>query len=710
MDALTYWIALPLGYIMEFCYNLLSNYGLAIILFTFITKIVILPLSVWVQKNSIKMVEIQPQINHIKAQYYGNGDTIAEEQTKLFKAKKYNPLASLFPLIVQIILLMGVVEVIYDPFIHLFRWDDAFITAVNELASNISGLSTTDSAIQLTAIDLIKNPEHYGEFLALQETFTDINVAECLGAVQDFDLNFLGFNLSWNPTASTGAGMLIKTLPIVVLSPVVAGLSSWFLCIAQNASNVLQAEQSKFNKYSMLIFSVGLSVFLGFIVPAGTALYWAASNIFAIVQLYALNAVIPPKKYVDYEALEESRKELAAIEALGEKKKLFGKDPNAKREKADYKRFFKIGNMHIMFYSERSGFYKYYKDIIERLLKKTNLTIHYVTNDPDDIIFKIAEEQPRIKPYYIGVKKLITLMMRVEADIVVMTTPELDNGYIKRSLMRKDIEYIFVPHDSASMHMGFKEHSLDNFDTVFCTGPHIANECRASEEVYKTDEKKLVEFGYPLIDALIDSYEKMEVGKKERKQILIGPSWQEDNLLDSCVDKLIDELYCDEYHIIVRPHPEYIKRYKPKMDALVEKYKDKIGDGLTFELDFSSNVSTYASDLLITDWSGIGLEFCFATLKPALFINTKMKMENPNYEKIGVIPQEIALRNRIGVALEKTELDKTAETVKMLIESDTFNETIREVREKHFYNLGSYGSVGADYIAKSLVEKAKKKK
>lgn len=702
MDALTEWIALPLGYIMEFCFNILKNYGLAIILFTFITKIVILPLSVWVQKNSIKMVEIQPQINHIKAQYYGNADTIAEEQSKLFKAKKYNPLASLFPLIVQIILLMGVVEVIYNPFLHLFRLDDGVITAINGVASNISGLATTDSAIQLTAIDLIQNPEYYGQFAALQ--FPEIE--SILSEIKNFDIYFLGFNLSWNPTA----GMLMKTLPITVLSPIVAGLSSWFLCIAQNASNVLQAEQTKLNKYSMLIFSVGLSVFLGFIVPAGTALYWAASNIFAIVQLYALNAVIPPKKYVDYEALEESRKELAAIEALGEKKKLFSKDPNAKREKADYKRFFKIGNMHIMFYSERSGFYKYYKDIIERLLKKTNLTIHYVTNDPDDVIFKIAEEQPRIKPYYIGVKKLITLMMRVEADIVVMTTPELDNGYIKRSLMRKDVEYIFVPHDSASMHMGFKEHSLDNFDTVFCTGPHIANECRASEEVYKTDEKKLVEFGYPLIDALIDSYEKQEVEKKDRKQILIGPSWQEDNLLDSCVDKLIDELYCDEYHIIVRPHPEYMKRYKPKMDALVEKYKDKIGDGLTFELDFSSNVSTYASDLLITDWSGIGLEFCFATLKPALFINTKIKMENPNYEKIGLIPQEIALRNRIGVALEKTELDKTKETVKMLIESDTFKETIREAREKHFYNLGSFGSVGADYIAKSLVEKAKNKK
>ena len=82
-------------------------------------------------------------------------------------------------------------------------------------------------------------------------------------------------------------------------------------------------------------------------------------------------------------------------------------------------------------------------------------------------------------------------MMKLEADIVIMTTPDLDNYYIKRSLMRKDIEYIYVPHDPASMHMGLREHSLDNFDTVFCTGPHIAEEVRASEKIYGTREKLL---------------------------------------------------------------------------------------------------------------------------------------------------------------------------------------------------------------------------
>ena len=480
------------------------------------------------------------------------------------------------------------------------------------------------------------------------------------------------------------------------------------LCVAQNKSNVIQAEQGKLSQWSMLALSVGLSLYLGFFVPSGIALYWVASNLFAIVQLYALNLLIPPKKYVDYEALEETRKELAVLESLVEKKKLFAKDENAKREKADYKRFFSIKNKHLVFYSERSGFYKYYKEIIEYLLKKTTVSIHYITNDPNDIVFELSKEQPKLKPYYISVKKLIPLMMKIEADMVVMTTPDLDNYYIKRSLMKKDIEYVFVPHDPSSMHMSFKEHSLDNFDTVFCTGEHIAKEVRASEKVYATKEKTLVEFGYPLIEDLIKSCEGLQKAEGQKKQILIAPSWQEDNLLDSCIEDIIDGLYANDYKIIVRPHPEYVKRYMQKLNLLMDKYEDKIGENLEFELDFSTNTSVYSSDVLITDWSGIGIEFGFATLNPVVFINTKIKMENENYKNINIEPQEIRLRNVLGVALEKGDVkSKISETVAGLLNNEEFSANVKQEREKYFYNLGSNGIYGAKYIIKSLLKKKK---
>ena len=687
MDKILYYICIPLGYLMKWCWMLVGNYGWAIILFTLATKIVLLPLSVWIHKNSIQMIKIQPEINFLKANHYGDMDTIAEEQAKLFKKHKYRPMLSLVPLAAQIILLLGVVEIIYHPMDYLFSLDPAHISELAQLY----GIDTSGSSYQLALIEAIKSNT------ALSPDFASIPL------IKAFDGDFFGFNLSTIPSETWG---------IYILMPVIAGLSSYIMCLTQNLSNVLQHEQSKLNQHGMTILSVGISLYLGIGVPAGIAWYWVASNLFSIAQMYMLNALISPKKYVDYDALERSRKALADIEALEQGK---GKDPkykiNRAREKKDYKKFFSVVNKHLVIYSEKNGFYKYFEAIINELLARSNLTIHYVTNDPDDAIFKLAETEPRIRPYYIGLKKMIPLMMRAEADIIVMTTPDLDKYYIKRSIMKKDIEYVYVPHDMMSVHMGFREGALDAFDTIFCTGPHVAREVRATEKVYGLPEKKLVEFGYPLADKLI------EAGKAERethktgprREILIAPSWQEDNLLDSCVDTLIETLYCDEYHITVRPHPEYVKRYGARMQALVDRYAHLVGDGLSFELDFTTNKSVYSSDLLITDWSGVALEYCFATRRPAIFVNTKMKVMNPNWERIGITPTEITLRDTVGVSVDMDKLVNCRTIAEDLFaRADEFEVKIGQVLSEHIYNQGKAGKAGAEYLLSSLVEKRKK--
>lgn len=687
MDTVLYYICIPLGYLMKLCWWLVGNYGVAIILFTLATKLVLLPLSVWIHKNSIQMVKIQPEVNFLKANHYGDMDTIADKQAELYKKHKYRPMLSLVPLAAQIILLLGVVQIIYHPLDYLFGLDPA---TVSEMASFLE-LDTAASSYQLTLIEQIKAGALDGAF-----------DAAVLDPIRAFDGNFLGFNLSVVPSQAWG---------IYILMPVIAGLSSWIMCLTQNWSNVIQHEQSKLSQHGLTILSVGISLYLGIGVPAGIAWYWVASNVFSILQMYALNAIINPKKYVDYEALEKSRAALAEIEALEDKKKDANYKANRAREKKDYKRFFSIVNKHLVIYSEKSGFYKYFEAIIEQLLAKSNIVIHYVTNDPDDAIFVLAEKEPRIKPYYIGLKKMIPLMMRCEADIMVMTTPDLDKYYIKRSIMKKDMEYVYVPHDMMSVHMGFREGALDAFDTIFCTGPHIEREVRATEQVYGLPEKKLVQFGYPLADKLIEAGEQERANHvaRARKEILIAPSWQEDNLLDSCIDGLIKSLYCDDYHIIIRPHPEYVKRYGARMQALTEKYADMVGQGLSFELDFTVNRSVYSADLLITDWSGIALEYCFATRRPAMFINTKIKCMNPNWEKIDCTPVEISLRDVVGVSVDKDKVcDCRAIAADLFARAEEYEQKITEVLAGHIYNQGKAGEAGANYLLSSLVEKRKK--
>lgn len=625
---------IALDWVMNICYSICHNYGLAIILFTLISKIVLLPVSIWVQKNSIKMVKMQPEMNFIKAKYFGDKDSIAEEQSKVYKKYKYNPLASIIPMVIQIILLMGLIEVIK------------------------AGMQNGN-----------------------------------------IDMNFLGVQLSLVPAQDKGW---------LILSPILAGVSAWILCVCQNASNVLQAEQSKWNQYGMMILSVGLSLWLGWFVPVGVAIYWMASNLMAVAQLYILNWAINPKDYVDYEALEKSKKALEELGSIGEKRKRFG-DPNTKRERADYKRFFSVVNKHLVIYSESSGFYKYYKGIVEYILEHSNITIHYITGDPDDQIFKLSEEQPRIRAYYIGEKRLITMMMKMDADIVAMTMPDIENYHIKRSYVRKDIEYIYIPHGMDSLNLTMRTGSMDHYDTVFCVGKHQKEEIEKTEAAYELPHKTLVEWGYSLLDEMREDYQKLPKTNNDVKRILIAPSWQTDNIVDSCLEEILDGLAGKGYQVIVRPHPQHVRHRAEQMETLKKKYENQ--PDIEIQTDFSSNQTVFEADLMITDWSGIAYEYAYTTQKPVLFINTPMKVMNPEYERIDTVPLNILLRDEIGCSLDLEHLNEIAERVDMLLqESDAYYEKIGDFVKEYVYNLGTSSKVGADYILEQLVKRAKEKK
>lgn len=624
-----------MAWIMKQCYTLFGNYGVAVILFTFITKIILLPVSVWVQKNSIKMVKIQPDINFLKVRHFGDADAIAEGQNKLFRQAGYHPLASIVPTVIQLVLLMAVIAAIK------------------------AGMA--DSSI---------------------------------------DMRFLGVDLSLIP--AQGRGWLI-------LSPIAAGASAWLMCAAQNQSNVLQAEQDNWNKYGMLILSVGLSLYLGWFVSVGVALYWVASNLFSIAQLYLLNMAIDPKKYVDYARLEESKKQLSELQQLGGKR--HGREARelARRERVDYKRFFSVLNKHLVFYSESSGFYKYYKGIIEYILKNTNIAVHYITSDPNDQVFAISQSQPRLMPYYIAEKRLITLMMKLDCDVMVMTMPDIENFHIKRSYVRKDIEYVYVPHCIDSINMTMRTGAVDHYDSVLCVGKHQKEEITNTEAVYGLPHKTLVDWGYTLLDEMRAQYAASAHEDKPGKKILIAPSWQKDNIVDSCLEEILDTLKGRGYQITVRPHPQEVRLKQAYMEQLEAKYA--ADRDVEIQTDFSSNSTVFEADLLITDWSGITYEYAFTTLRPVLFIDTPMKVMNPEYEKINTPPINIWMREVIGAVVKPDELEKLPEAVERLLSGrDEYRERIDRFVHEYVYNLGNSGEVGAKYIINEIQKKIKERK
>ncbi len=626
---------------MYCCYNLLPNYFISIILFTFSTKMVLLPVSLWVQKNSIKMVKMQPEMNFIRAKYFGNGEKISEEQYELYKREHYQPLADLIPLALQLILLMGVIDVINHPEEHIFRGNPGVLDTM------------------LGSLDLSSIPAEVG-----------------------------------------GTAYLI---------PLVAAFSAWFMCFIQNKINVLQSEQGKINQMGTMILSIGLSLYLGFFVKTGVGIYWTFSNLFSVLQLYFLNIIMNPKKYIDYEALEKSREELRSASAFERqnKKKFFEKDPYRKKEKADYKRFFRDYEMQLVFYSEKNGFYKYFQNIIETLLEKSDVVINYITSDPNDKVFEMESE--RFKPYYIGENKLIVLMMKMEADIVVMTTPDLESFHIKRSLVRKDNEYIYVPHDVNSPNLTFRKEALDHFDTIFSSGPLCTKEIRKREEKNRLPEKRIIEWGSGVIDNMIRSYDAMDQREKAVREILIAPSWQKDNILSSCIEEILENLEGHGYRIIVRPHPQFVRHDADRLEYLRGKFHMDERDDMEMQTDFSSNSTVYQADIVITDWSSIAFEYSFATLKPSLFINTPMKIMNEDYEELGITPIDIELRSRIGKSVDLDQLETLPKVVDELLNNNAFSkESLEKIRNEYIYQIGHSGEVGAEYIMDRLAYYKKK--
>jgi YidC/Oxa1 family membrane protein insertase len=124
---------------------------------------------------------------------------------------------------------------------------------------------------------------------------------------------------------------------------------------------------------------------------------------------------------------------------------------------------------------------------------------------------------------------------------------------------------------------------LDNYDTLFCVGPHMLAECVESENIYHTKVKNKVKYGYTLLDEMRRKYLSEEHNENEKKIILIAPSWRVDNIIDLCLEELLDALRGHGYQIIVRPHPQEVKTKRDYLESVREKYES---DDIEFQMDF----------------------------------------------------------------------------------------------------------------------------
>ena len=148
---------------------------------------------------------------------------------------------------------------------------------------------------------------------------------------------------------------------------------------------------------------------------------------------------------------------------------------------------------------------------------------------------------------------------------------------------------------------------------------------------------------------------------------------------------------------------------KEKFENMKILYKDY--KNIVIQTDFSSNDTVFNADILITDWSSISFEFAFVTKKPVIFIDTPMKIMNPEYKKIKIEPINIWIREKIGklISVNKVKtIDKDVDEI--LTNYKKYQKNIEKITEECLYNIGSSGEVGAEYIISAIQDKIKERK
>jgi len=351
----------------------------------------------------------------------------------------------------------------------------------------------------------------------------------------------------------------------------------------------------------------------------------------------------------------------------------------------------------IVFYLENEYSFIYFQPIVEKLTQKYDMKICYITSSKTDPMLTCKDKN--ILPFYIGDGiARSNFFINLKATVIVMTMPDLETFHIKRSKVYP-VHYVYIFHSLTSTHYIYGKNAFDNFDTIFCTGNYQIIEIQERERKFNLVKKKLVKHGYGRLDTLIDEAQSTDIRKRtsNNKIILIAPSWGANGLIETRGQEIVHILLDSGFDVILRPHPMTIK----KSNKVIQKIEKEFKDNLNFKLetDIRNTESFFLCDCMISDWSGVAIEYAFAFEKPIFYVDTPQKNNNPEYDQIDLVPLEEKIRSQIGEVISLSELSIIPSKINQFLQSQNkFKEKIQKSREEIVFNVGNSGEHGAKYL------------
>lgn len=278
------------GYLLDIINQFVNNYGLAIILFTAIIKLIMLPLSIKQQRSMKKNVELQEKLKVIQFKYKNDPEKLNKETMDLYKQEKMSPFSGCFSAIIQFILLISIFYMVRFPLTYMEKVDKTQIDTYTQQIKDAG----VDVSQAYSEIDIIREIDFLRENNPEDETLKNINI----------NMNFLGLDLSKIPQQNL-ADWTVYIIPILyILSTFVSMRLTTSMQNAnkdkkeltdgenketeRNEMEDAMAQSNKMMSWMMPIMSVSISL----VAPLGLALYWLVNNILMIGERLVLNKVV----------------------------------------------------------------------------------------------------------------------------------------------------------------------------------------------------------------------------------------------------------------------------------------------------------------------------------------------------------------------------------------------------------------------------------
>lgn len=287
-------IGVPFGYLMSWIYDFVGNYGVAIILFTIVTKLLLFPVNYHTQKSSARMLLLNPKLEKLRKSYANNPTKLSEEQQKLYQQEGINPMGSCLPSFIQMFLLFGVLDVVYKPLTHILHFSKEVRNSAIEIASKLSvaaggkEIRNNDLRNELMAMEqLNKAPDKFND---LGENFREL--------VSEFSENFTFFGINLGKTPDVSPEIWNKESFFLFLIPILAGAAQLIHTIyVQMYQKKTRQEMPNMGCMNVMMYTMPImSIWFAYQVPAGVGFYWICSSIFTLLITIALNHYFTPER------------------------------------------------------------------------------------------------------------------------------------------------------------------------------------------------------------------------------------------------------------------------------------------------------------------------------------------------------------------------------------------------------------------------------